>query len=67
MSKRYTPIPNSKNYLELLVKVYRPNEIFPNGGRVSQYLDKIKIGEKIKIKYPYGKVHYKGNGKFLFK
>ena len=67
MSKRYTPLPNINNNLELLVKVYRPNQNFPTGGRVSQYLDRIKIGERIQIKYPYGKLHYSGNGKFLFK
>ncbi len=67
VSKRYTPLPNKNNNLELLVKVYRPTENFPTGGRVSQYLDGINLGESIQIKYPYGKVHYSGNGKFLFK
>lgn len=53
--------------MKLLVKVYRPNNDFPEGGRVSQYLNNIQIGENINVTYPYGKVHYKGNGKFMFK
>jgi hypothetical protein len=68
LTKRYTPIPiHDSNYMNLLVKVYNPNEKFPEGGRVSQYLDSIKLGESIKIKYPYGKVNYLGNGNFIFK
>jgi NAD(P)H-flavin reductase len=50
-----------------LVKVYKPNEIYLNGGKVSQYLDQIKIGETIDIKFPYGKVCYFGGGEFLIK
>ncbi len=53
--------------MELLIKVYKPNENYPKGGRVSQYLDNIKIGEHINIKYPYGKVYYAGNSNFLLK
>ncbi len=69
VTKRYTPIYSfsESNIISLLVKVYKPNTQFPTGGRVSQYLDAIKIGQNIWIKYPYGKVCYFGNGTFLFK
>jgi hypothetical protein len=70
LSKRYTPIPYANSppeVMNLLVKVYKPNENFPKGGRVSQYLDRIQIGESISMKYPYGKAIYLGDGQFLFK
>ena len=51
-----------------MIKVYKPKyPTFPIGGRVSQYLDQISINNDIEIKYPFGKVAYKGNGNFLFK
>jgi cytochrome-b5 reductase len=53
--------------MNLLVKVYSPNSDFPTGGRVSQYLDSLKIGECADIKYPYGKIRYLSDGKFIKK
>lgn len=67
LSKRYTPIPDESGLMKLLVKVYKPCDNFPDGGKVSQYIDSIQIGGDLSIKYPYGKVLYEGNGKFLFK
>jgi hypothetical protein len=53
--------------MNLLIKVYRPNDYYPKGGRTSLYLDRIQIGECINIEYPYGNAFYKGDGEFLFK
>jgi hypothetical protein len=53
--------------MTLIIKVYRPNENFPVGGRVSQYLDQIKLSEEIEIKFPYGKICYYGAGLFFLK
>ena len=51
----------------MLIKVYRPNEIFKNGGMVSQYLENVKVGEYVNISGPFGKTLYDGNGLFLVK
>jgi ferredoxin-NADP reductase len=53
--------------MNLLIKVYRPCKYYPTGGRISQYLDNIKIGDYIHIKYPYGKCAFFGKGQFYFK
>lgn len=53
----------SKN-VKLLVKVYKPNIHYPNGGIVSQFLEK---SETINVEFPYGKIIYKGKGIFGFR
>lgn len=53
--------------MNLLIKVYRPNDYYPKGGRTSLYLDRIQIGECINIEYPYGNAFYRGEGEFIFK
>jgi len=70
LSKRYTPIPyenSNPQIMNLLIKVYRPNDYYPKGGRTSLYLDRIQIGECINIEYPYGNAFYRGEGEFIFK
>lgn len=70
LEKRYTPInynTQNCNKIDLLVKVYKPNDQFVEGGLVSQFIDNLKINETVKFKYPFGKVIYLKNGEFLFK
>jgi len=47
-----------------LIKVYRKNTHpkFPEGGILSQYLESLKVGDKIQISGPLGKLSYHGNG-----
>jgi len=65
--RRYTPI--SSNYdvgcVKFVVKAYRPCEQFPEGGKMSQYLDNLKIGDSLDMKGPVGEFEYLGNGKFM--
>ncbi len=35
---------------------------FPNGGKMSQHLDSLEIGDTIDIRGPEGKVNYAGRG-----
>ena len=62
----YTPLlpPQTKGELKLLVKVYYSSKEFPEGGIVTQQLEKLKEGETITIGGPRGKQEYLGNGKF---
>ena len=66
-SKRYTPISriDQKGSFELLIKVYRPNESFNEGGIVSQFIDKIEVNDYVNISGPAGKIEYLGNGEML--
>jgi len=47
--------------------VYRPTEAHKNGGRVSQYLDSVQIGDYVTMSGPFGKAIYSGNGTFILK
>lgn len=64
--RRYTPI--SSNFdigcIKFVFKAYRPVPRFPRGGKMSQYLDTLKIGDTIDIRGPVGEFDYKSNGKF---
>lgn len=40
---------------------------FPEGGKMSQYLDSLKIGDSIDVRGPSGRLMYLGNGNFSIK
>lgn len=65
--RRYTPI--SSNYdvgcVKFVIKAYRPCERFPNGGKMSQYLDSLKIGDEMEFRGPVGEFEYIANGEFF--
>ncbi|KAK6753103.1 hypothetical protein RB195_012604 [Necator americanus] len=64
----YTPVSSDDDlgYVDLMIKVYfrGVNPKFPNGGKMSQYIEGMKIGETIDFRGPSGLIVYKGNGKF---
>lgn len=64
--RRYTPI--SSNYdvgqVKFVIKAYRPCERFPNGGKFSQHLDSLKIGDTVDFRGPVGEFDYSANGKY---
>jgi len=65
--RNYTPVSKVeiKGHFELLIKVYRKNvhPKFPEGGKISQYLESLKVGDILRISGPKGILVYKGNGK----
>jgi len=69
--RAYTPVSSDENsgYVDLVIKVYKRNTHpkFPNGGKMSQYVDSLKIGDTIAFRGPTGKLQYYGNGKFTIK
>lgn len=64
--RSYTPISDNTTLGEVVVviKVYRAgvHPKFPDGGKLSQHLDSLKIGDTIDIKGPKGHMEYLGNG-----
>jgi NAD(P)H-flavin reductase len=66
----YSPMTDDETigHVDLLVKVYRAgvHPAFPDGGKLSQYLDTLKIGDLIDVKGPTGEFIYKGKGKFTW-
>lgn len=69
--RSYTPVSSDadKGFVDLVVKIYHRNvhPKFPDGGKMTQFLDEMKIGEKIAFRGPSGKLQYLGNGKFSIK
>lgn len=62
--RAYTPTSSDFDvgYFDLVIKVYPPTEAFPEGGKMSQYLGKLSIGDTIDVKGPLGHVTYQGRG-----
>ncbi|XP_014611066.1 PREDICTED: NADH-cytochrome b5 reductase 3 isoform X1 [Polistes canadensis] len=69
--RSYTPVSSDDDhgYFDLVIKVYFKNvhPKFPEGGKMSQYLEDMKIGDTIDIRGPSGRLIYKGFGKFSIK
>lgn len=65
----YTPVTGDElpGYVDLVIKVYFPNERFPEGGKMSQLLDTLEIGDSVDIQGPVGHIEYKEPGLFLVK
>ncbi|KAI5617927.1 NADH-cytochrome b5 reductase 3 [Silurus asotus] len=67
----YTPVSSDddKGFVDLVVKIYYKNTHpkFPEGGKMSQYLDSLRIGDTIDFRGPSGLLVYKGQGVFDIK
>lgn len=66
--RAYTPVTGDETLGEVVyvIKVYFANvhPKFPNGGKLSQHLDSLKVGDTIDMKGPKGHLTYLGTGKF---
>jgi len=68
VERPYTPTTSDdeRGYVDLVVKVYRGGEIerFPDGGKMSQYLDSLTVGSQVALSGPWGHVEYVSPGLF---
>ncbi|XP_074482364.1 NADH-cytochrome b5 reductase 3 [Sebastes fasciatus] len=64
----YTPVSSDddKGFVDLVVKIYFKdvNPKFPEGGKMSQYLESLRINDTIDFRGPSGLLVYKGKGVF---
>ncbi|XP_062568225.1 NADH-cytochrome b5 reductase 3-like isoform X2 [Saccostrea cucullata] len=64
----YTPVSSDdeKGYMDLVIKVYFKNvhPKFPEGGKMSQHLENMSIGDYIDVRGPNGLLVYEGKGVF---
>ncbi|XP_064600681.1 NADH-cytochrome b5 reductase 3-like isoform X2 [Liolophura sinensis] len=64
----YTPVSSDddKGYMDLVIKVYFKNvhPKFPDGGKMSQHLESMSIGDYIDVRGPNGLLKYSGKGTF---
>lgn len=58
-------LPDNKGYTDILIKFYRPTATFP-GGKLTTYLDTLKVGDKITCHKPKAKCVYLGDGRFFY-
>jgi cytochrome-b5 reductase len=67
VSRAYTPISSDDDvgYFELLIKVYFKNvhPKFPEGGKITQYLESLALGDEIEVLGPKGCITYLGHGR----
>uniref|UniRef100_A0AAZ3ST02 NADH-cytochrome b5 reductase n=1 Tax=Oncorhynchus tshawytscha TaxID=74940 RepID=A0AAZ3ST02_ONCTS len=63
----YTPVSSDDDvgFVDLVVKNVNPK--FPEGGKMSQYLESLRIGDTIDFRGPSGLLVYQGNGAFAIK
>jgi len=71
VQRSYTPVSRQydKGSVSFVIKVYKANvhPKFPEGGKMSQHLDSLKLGDTILMKGPKGHLDWKGHGKFTVK
>ena len=64
ITRPYTPVTSDDEvgFFDLVIKVYKQNvhPKYPEGGKMSQYLDSLQIGDTISCRGPGGKVVYAG-------
>ncbi|XP_021942618.1 NADH-cytochrome b5 reductase 2 isoform X2 [Zootermopsis nevadensis] len=69
--RSYTPVSSDevKGHMDLIIKVYFRNvhPKFPEGGKMSQYLDNMKLGDTVDVRGPSGRLVYLGKGAFAIK
>lgn len=69
--RAYTPVSSDDDvgHVELVIKVYHRdvNPRFPEGGKMSQHINSLELGDTIFFKGPIGKLKYFGNGNFAIK
>lgn len=69
--RSYTPVTDNSDVGEfsLCVKIYKANvnPKFPEGGKMSQHLDSLKINDAIDVKGPKGHMEYLEGGNFWVK
>ena len=62
--RAYTPTSNNnqKGYFDLVIKVYFANvhPRFPDGGKMSQHFESLKVGDSMEAKGPVGHIEYNG-------
>ncbi|CAI9535416.1 unnamed protein product [Staurois parvus] len=63
----YTPVScDEAGYVDFIVKIYFQDEHpdFPEGGKMSQYLENLSIRDSIEVQGPRGLLEYEGKGYF---
>ncbi|XP_047372100.1 NADH-cytochrome b5 reductase 2 isoform X2 [Sciurus carolinensis] len=64
--RAYTPVSSDddQGFVDLIIKIYFKNvhPSYPEGGKMTQYLENMKIGDTILFRGPTGRLFYQGPG-----
>ncbi|XP_019488910.1 PREDICTED: NADH-cytochrome b5 reductase 2 [Hipposideros armiger] len=64
--RAYTPVSSDddRGFVDLIIKIYFKNvhPDYPEGGKMTQYLENMKIGDTILFQGPCGRLFYRGQG-----
>uniref|UniRef100_A0A8D2AZB7 NADH-cytochrome b5 reductase n=1 Tax=Sciurus vulgaris TaxID=55149 RepID=A0A8D2AZB7_SCIVU len=64
--RAYTPVSSDddRGFVDLIIKIYFKNvhPSYPEGGKMTQYLENMKIGDTILFRGPTGRLFYQGPG-----
>jgi len=61
--RAYTPVGSGPFYVEFIIKVYFPlPPKFPDGGKLTQHMEKLKVGDSLEFKGPLGHFDFDCSG-----
>lgn len=70
VERKYTPTPSvtTKGYFDLVLKVYEGGVLpqFKDGGKMSQHMNKLKVGDTMPMSGPWGQIEYTAPGTFVY-
>lgn len=68
IERKYTPTSSDDDLgiVDLVIKVYRPNSRFADGGKMSQHMGSLKVGDSLDISGPWGMIEYAGRGSWKY-
>lgn len=68
IQRSYTPTTSdsTRGHVELVIKAYKAGEVerFPDGGKMSQYMAGLAVGDAMSLQGPFGSIEYAGRGLF---
>ena len=71
VTRSYTPISSDddKGFVEFVIKVYFANvhPKFPDGGKMSQHMERMQVGDTLDVRGPVGRFDYRGKGQYKIK
>ena len=72
IERKYTPSSLDDErfgFFDVVIKVYKAGAVerFPDGGKLSQHMESLRVGDTMDLAGPFGLIEYKGQGTFNIK
>eukprot|EP00756_Hemistasia_phaeocysticola_P026749 Hpha_TRINITY_DN16080_c0_g5::TRINITY_DN16080_c0_g5_i1::g.121462::m.121462/K00326/E1.6.2.2; cytochrome-b5 reductase len=68
-SRAYTPVSMDDllGFVDFVIKIYRPTDAYPEGGKCTQLIEDLNLGDEVELRGPFGRIVYAGNSNFLIR